>query len=74
MRKIIALGLAFIIGGFFIALLDDSWSYFSNYTPPAGDIFYTLMITVWHTFPFIIMILGVILLILSGRRNSEVDY
>lgn len=70
MIKILAFGLGLFAGGFFMSWFNDSWSYFANYVPPSTDVFYTLMMMIWHMYPFLIMFLGIIVLLLGAKGQT----
>lgn len=73
MNKIFIVGFTLTIGGFFWMLMSDMWSYFSEFTPPAYDEFYALMLVVWRIIPPFVFMLGIIILLMSGKIKNVVQ-
>jgi len=70
MKKLVIFGASIVFLGFYLTFLNDCWSYFSDWTPPSSDVFYSLMITIWHSYPFIVMFLGLILLFVGAKSKT----
>jgi hypothetical protein len=75
MNKIAVFAFGLFMAGLYLSWVNPCWSYLAEYTPPSSDIFFVLMMLVWHTYPYIIMFLGIALLLLSARKKNitEVD-
>jgi uncharacterized membrane protein len=75
MKRLLAFGFGIFIAGFYLAFLNDCWSYFSKYSVPSSDVFYVLMMMIWHMYPFMIMFLGLLLLFVGVKKTNimEVD-
>ena len=73
MKNLMAFGFGLMIAGFFWSLLQDSWSYFADFSPPSTDIFFTLMIMVWYALPWIIFFIGFILVLVSAKGKNIME-
>lgn len=71
-------GLALIAGGLFWSIIDDIIaSHFTVYISNTSDPYYLVCDLIWHSLPFLIIIVGILCLIVAGaisRGTKKVSY
>ena len=72
---LVLFGLAFVVGGMYWSLWNDSWDAFDNIV--IKDSYYELINFGWRMIPAVILIIGIMCLISAGilsRRGREEIY
>lgn len=73
MKKILIFGFGLMMAGLYLSWLNDCWSYLEEYTPPSSDVFYALMVLIWHIYPYLVMLLGLAVFIIGARQKSIME-
>lgn len=73
MKKIMIFVFGLFMAGLYLSFLNDCWSYLEAYTPPSDDVFYNLMMFVWNTYPYLIMLVGLFVLLVSAKAKSIME-